>query len=123
ILDRLVAPLIAMSNFSKLSGQKGVNDRSEKDDSRNEVERLPLNPPREFSENRWNLLVMVAIDRQRKVGSRPQYPRGRGRNSSQTQRQSETKKKQRFTHGTLNFIGTSSREPVVVAGFINTKTM
>src|SRR6266446_3988885 len=77
ILDRLVAPLIAMSNLSKLSGQKRVNDRSEKNDSRNEVERLPLNPVREFFENRRNLLVMVAIDRRRKVSSRYLCARGR----------------------------------------------
>ena len=122
ILDRLVALLIAMSNLTKLSGQKRVNDRSEKNDGRNEVERLPLNPAREFSEKRRNLLVMVAIDRQRKVDSRPQDPGGRGRKSSQTQRQSETKKKHRFTHGTPNFIGTTSCEPVVAAGSINTET-
>jgi hypothetical protein len=39
ILDRLVALLIAMSNLTKLSSQKRVNDRSEKNDGRNEVER------------------------------------------------------------------------------------
>jgi sorbitol-specific phosphotransferase system component IIC len=48
ILDRLVTLLIAISNLTKLSGQKRVNDRSEKNDRRNEVERLPLNPAREF---------------------------------------------------------------------------
>ena len=47
--------------------QKGVNDRSEKNDGRNEIKRFPSNPPREFSEKRRNLLVMVAIDRQRKI--------------------------------------------------------
>src|ERR1700745_1766054 len=113
ILDRLVALLIAMSNLTKLSGQKRVDDGREKNDGRNEVERLPLNPLREFSEKRRNLLVMVAIDRHRKIYCRPQYPGSRGSKSHQTQRQPETKKKQRFTHGTQNFIGTSSREPVV----------
>jgi hypothetical protein len=56
ILDRLVA----MSNLTKLSGQKRVNDRRAKNASRNEVQRLPLNPPRKFSEKRRNLFVMVA---------------------------------------------------------------
>jgi hypothetical protein len=60
ILDRLVALLIAMSNLTKLSGQKRVNDRRAKNASRNEVQRLPLNPPRKFSEKRRNLFVMVA---------------------------------------------------------------
>ena len=72
ILDRLIALLIDMSKLAKPSGQKRVNDRSEKNDGRNKVERFPLNPPREFSEKRRNLLVMVAIDRQRKIHSRPQ---------------------------------------------------
>ena len=72
ILDRLVALLIAMSNLTKLSGQKRVDDGREKNDGRNEVERLPLNPPREFSEKRRNLFVMVAIDRQRKIYGRPE---------------------------------------------------
>jgi len=53
-----------MSKFSKLSEQKRVNDRSEKNDTRNKVERLPLNPVRELCENRRNLYVLVAIDRQ-----------------------------------------------------------
>ena len=66
ILDRLVALLIDMSNLAKPSGQKRVNDRSEKNDGRNKVERFSLNPPREFCEKGRNLLVMVAIDRQRK---------------------------------------------------------
>ena len=110
-----MALLIAMGNLTKLSGQKRVDDRREKNDGRNEVERLPLNSPREFSEKRRNLLVMVAIDRKRKVYSRFQYPCSRDRKSSQTQRQSEAKKKQRFTHGTQNFIGTTLREPVVAA--------
>jgi hypothetical protein len=74
-----------------------VNDRSEKNDSRNEVERLALNPSHEFSENRRNLLVMVAINRQGKVYSRPRYPRGPGYERCQTQRHSEAKKKQRYT--------------------------
>ena len=39
-----------MSNFSKLSEQKRMNDRSEKNDIRNKVERLPLNPVRELCE-------------------------------------------------------------------------
>jgi hypothetical protein len=72
ILDRLVTLLIAISNLTKLGGQKRVNDRGKKNDARNKVERLPLNPPREFSEKRRNLLVMVAIDRERKIYSRPQ---------------------------------------------------
>src|SRR5271166_4711977 len=97
IFDRLVALLIAVSDLAKPSRQKRVNDRSEKNDGRNKVERFPLNPPREFSEKRRNLLVMVAIGRQRKVCSRFQYPCSRGRMSSQTQRQSDTKKKQSFT--------------------------
>ena len=63
ILDRLVTLLISISDLTKLSGQKGVNDRSKKNDGRDKIERLPLNPIREFSENRRNLLVMVAIDR------------------------------------------------------------
>ena len=71
ILDRVIALLIVMSKLAKPSGQKRVNDRSKKDDGRNKVERFPLNPPREFSEERRNLLVMVAIDRQRKIDSRP----------------------------------------------------
>jgi hypothetical protein len=60
-----------MSKLAKPSGQKRMNDRSEKNDGRNKVEWFPLNPPGEFSENRRNLLVMVAIDRQRKIYSRP----------------------------------------------------
>jgi hypothetical protein len=83
-----------MSNFSKLSEQKRVNDRSEKNDTRNKVERLPLNPVRELCENRRNLYVLVAIDRRWKVSSR--HPCNCGRRRSQTQRQSEAKKKQRF---------------------------
>src|ERR1700757_848560 len=106
ILDRLVTLLIAISNLTKLSGQKRVNDRSEKNDGRNKVERLALNTPLQFSEKRRNLLVAVAVDRQRKVCSGFQYLCSRGSKSSQTQRQSEAKKKQLFTHGTSNFIGT-----------------
>jgi hypothetical protein len=60
-----------MSKLAKPSGQKRMNDRSEKNDGRYKVERFPPNAPREFSENRRNLLVMVAIDRQRKIYSRP----------------------------------------------------
>ena len=60
-----------MRNLAEPTGQKGVNDRSKKNDGRNKVEWFPLNPPREFSEERRNLLVMVAIDRQRKIESRP----------------------------------------------------
>jgi hypothetical protein len=71
ILDRVIALLIVMSKLAKPSGQKRMNDRSKKNDGCNKVERFPLNPPREFSENRRNLLVMVAIDRQRKIYSRP----------------------------------------------------
>ena len=48
ILNRFVALLISMSDLAKLSGQKRVNDRSEKDDGRNSIERLPLNSFREF---------------------------------------------------------------------------
>jgi len=58
ILDRLVALLIAMSDLAKPTGQKRVNDCSEENDGRNKVERFPLNPPREFSEKRRNLLIM-----------------------------------------------------------------
>jgi hypothetical protein len=53
-----------MRNLVEPTGQKGVNDRSKRNDGRNKVERFPLNPPREFSKKRRNLLVMVAIDRQ-----------------------------------------------------------
>jgi hypothetical protein len=61
-----------MRNLAEPTGQKRVNDRSKKNDGRNKVERFPLNPPREFSEERRNLLVMLlAIDRQRKIDSRP----------------------------------------------------
>ena len=67
ILDRLIALLIVMSNLAEPIDQKGVNDRSKKNDGRNKVEWFPLNPPREFSEERWSLLVLVAIDRQRKI--------------------------------------------------------
>ena len=67
ILDRVIALLIVMSNLAKPIDQKGVNDRSEKNNGRHKVERFPLNPPREFSEKGRNLLVMVAIDRQRKI--------------------------------------------------------
>jgi hypothetical protein len=56
-----------MSNLAKPIDQKGVNDRSEKNGGRNKVERFPLNPPHEFSDKRRNLLVMVAIARQRKI--------------------------------------------------------
>ena len=71
ILDRVVALLIIMRDLEEPTGQKRMNDRSKKNDGRNKVERFPLNPPREFSEERRNLLVMVAIDRQRKIDSRP----------------------------------------------------
>jgi hypothetical protein len=64
--------LISMSDLAKPSGQKRVNDRSEKNDGRNSIERLPLNSPREFSEKCRNLLVMVAVYRQRKLYGRPQ---------------------------------------------------
>ena len=67
ILDRLIALLIVMSDFAKPIDQKGVNDRSKKNDGRNKVERFPLNPSGEFFEERRNLLVMVAIDRQWKI--------------------------------------------------------
>jgi hypothetical protein len=59
-----------MRNLAEPSDQKRVNDRSEKNDGRNKVERFPPNPPREFSEDRRNLLVMVAIGRQWKIYSR-----------------------------------------------------
>ena len=72
ILDRVVALLIVMRNLAEPTGQKRVNDCSEKNDGCNKVERFPLNPTREFSEKRRNLLVMVAIDRERKIYSRPQ---------------------------------------------------
>jgi hypothetical protein len=71
ILDRVIALLIVMSKLAKPSGQKRMYDRSKKNDGRNKVERFPLNPPREFSENRRNLFVMLAIDRHRKIYSRP----------------------------------------------------
>ena len=61
ILDGLITLLISTSNLAKPSGQKRVNDRSKKDDGRDRIERLPLNPPREFSEKRRNLLIMVAV--------------------------------------------------------------
>jgi hypothetical protein len=41
-LSRLNLAEGAMSNLTKLSGQKRVDDRREKNDGRNEVERLPL---------------------------------------------------------------------------------
>jgi hypothetical protein len=63
--------LAIMRNLAKPTGQKCVNDRSEKNDDRNKVERFPLNPPREFFEERWSLLVLVAIDRQRKIDHSP----------------------------------------------------
>src|SRR5258708_5837010 len=85
ILDRLVTQLITMTNLTKLSGQKRVNDRSDKNDGRNKVERLALNAPDEFSEKRRSLLVAVTVDRQRKVCSRFQYLCSRISNSSQTQ--------------------------------------
>ena len=40
--------------------------------NRNEVERLRLNPPRKFPKSDGICFVMVAIDQQRKVNSRPQ---------------------------------------------------
>ena len=43
-------------------------------------------------EKRRTLLVMVAIDRQRKIYGRPRQPCSCGRQSSQTQRQSENNK-------------------------------
>ncbi len=67
ILDRVIALLIVISNLAKPSGQKRVNDRSKKNDGRDKVERFSLNPSREFSEKRRNLLVMVAVDRQWKI--------------------------------------------------------
>ena len=117
ILDRVVALLIVMRNLEEPAGQKRVNDRSKKNDGRNKVERFPLNPSGEFSEERRNLLVMVAIARQRKIDSRPRQPCSGSRKRSQTQ-QSETKKSQRSTHGTQQFIVPSSREPVIAAGSI-----
>jgi len=63
ILNRLVAPLILMSKLAKPSGQKRVNDRCEKNDGCNSIERFPLNSVREFSEKRRDLLIMVAIYR------------------------------------------------------------
>jgi hypothetical protein len=72
MLDRVISLLIVMTDLAKPNGQKRVNDRSEENDGCNKVERFPLNPPREFSEKRRNLLVMVAIHRQRKIYSRPQ---------------------------------------------------
>jgi hypothetical protein len=47
ILNRFVALLISMSDLAKMSGQKRVNDRSEKVDGRNSIERLPLNSSRD----------------------------------------------------------------------------
>jgi sorbitol-specific phosphotransferase system component IIC len=44
ILDRVVALLIIMRNLAEPTGQKRVNDRSEKNDGCNEVERFTLNP-------------------------------------------------------------------------------
>ena len=61
-----------MINLMKLRGQKRVNDRKEKNDGRNKVERGPLNPPDKLAEKGPNLLVPVAIDRQRKIYNRPQ---------------------------------------------------
>ena len=52
-----------MSDLSKLSGQECVNDRSKENDRRNEIEGLPLNSRRKFSENRRNLFVLVTIRR------------------------------------------------------------
>src|SRR5262249_36574714 len=98
ILNRLVALLISMSNLAKPSGQKRVNDRSENNDSRNGIERLPLNSPREFSEERRNLLVMVAVYRNGN-STTPQGPCSCGQKSSQTEKPSESKKQQRSTHG------------------------
>ena len=71
ILDRVIALLIVMSNLAKPIDQKGVNDCSEKNNGRHKVERFPLNTPSELSEKRRNLLVMVAIDRQRKICGSP----------------------------------------------------
>ena len=39
-----------MSNLAKAIDQKGVNDRSEKNDGRNEIQRFTPNPAREFFE-------------------------------------------------------------------------
>jgi hypothetical protein len=50
ILNRLVGLLISMSNFAKPSGQKRVDDRSKKNDGRNNVEWFPVTSPREFSQ-------------------------------------------------------------------------
>src|SRR5258708_12610403 len=73
ILDRLVTQLITMTNLTKLSGQKRVNDRSDKNDGRNKVERLPLNAPDEFSDKRRSLLVTLTVDPQRQTYRRSHY--------------------------------------------------
>ena len=45
ILDGLIALLISMGNLAKPSSKKTVNDRSEKNDGRNSIERFALNSP------------------------------------------------------------------------------
>ena len=45
ILNCLIALLISMGNLAKPSSQKRVNDRSEKNDGRNSIERFALNSP------------------------------------------------------------------------------
>src|SRR5262245_9962601 len=122
VLNRLVALLISMSNFAKLSCQKRVNDRRKKNDGRNNVERVPLNPAHEFTKKRRNLLVMVAIYRQRKLYRWSQQSCGGGRMSSQTQRPSESKKQQCSTHGTQHFIETRSREPISTTAATDTRS-
>jgi hypothetical protein len=92
ILNRFVALLISMSNFAKPSGQKRVNDRSEKNDGRNSIERFPLNSRRELSEQGRNLMVMVAVYRQRKLYSRPRRTCSCGQKSTQAERGSDKKK-------------------------------
>jgi hypothetical protein len=57
ILDRVVTLLIVMRNLEEPTGQKGVNDRSKKNEGRNKVERFPLDPPRQFSEELLQLVV------------------------------------------------------------------
>jgi len=92
ILNCLIALLISMGNLAKPSSQKRVNDRSEKNDGRNSIERFALNSRREPSKQGRNLLVMITVYRQRKLYSRPQRTCSRGQKSGQTQRRSESKK-------------------------------
>jgi hypothetical protein len=110
ILNCLVRLLIVIRNPAKFRDQECMSYRGEKNDGRDKVQRLLLNPTRKLSDKGRNPLVMVTIEWQRKNRASIYKPEIRGCKSSQTQRDSENKERQTSTHGTLTLYRNRSVE-------------